>query len=151
MTLCDTAANPKCIAGTDCNRRTSDCSHEYAFILRFGMPRHRLQILLFLLSGWMLSVSHDPAVAQRRHPADSDHATNTALPADIRVFKVRRDRCDHLRGEMPGDGGAGAEILHRQLRKSCLGTVAQLAVLRRRYAGDKKIISILATYEDSIE
>lgn len=153
MTHQNTALNPLNIRGTDYNQQTPDArsSHEHALLPRFGLSGYRRRVSLLLLSALMLCASHDPAAAQRPLPAHNDHASKPALPANVQAFKIRRDRCDHLRGEMSGDDGAGAASLQRELQKNCRGTDAELAALRHRYAGNKTIRAALANYENNIE
>lgn len=73
-----------------------------------------------------------------------------ALPADVAAFRKRRDRCDHFRGEEPGDEARAAELAQAS-RRTCRGTDAQLAVLRARYRGNRVVIAALRRYEDEVE
>lgn len=72
------------------------------------------------------------------------------LPADVAAFKMRRDQCDHFRGEEATDDARAAE-LERKLESTCAGTDAKLAALRRRHAGDPVASAALAAYDAEIE
>ena len=72
------------------------------------------------------------------------------LPADVTAFKVRRDDCDHFRGEEPYDADRAA-FLRVAVNRTCDGADAELAALRRRYAGDGIVLATLADYDDRIE
>lgn len=86
-----------------------------------------------------------PAAAQGLSEAEL-----AGLPADVRAFIQRRDGCDHFRGEEAFDAER-AKFLEVQLKKLCTGTDAQLARLRKTYAGNPKVIRVLAGYERTIE
>lgn len=77
-------------------------------------------------------------------------ARSQPLPADVAAFVVRRDACDHFRGEEPYDR-ARAEELNTKLAKTCTGTDRELAALRRKYAGQRKVVKRLSHYEERIE
>lgn len=72
------------------------------------------------------------------------------LPADVVAFKVRRDECDHFRGE-DADDEARAAQLEQELNRTCKGTDSALAGLRRRYAANAAVIAALANYESDVE
>ncbi|WOE75154.1 hypothetical protein [Alterisphingorhabdus coralli] len=72
------------------------------------------------------------------------------IPADVRRFIVRRQGCDHFRGEPPYDEQR-AEFLAARIEETCTGTDAELAGLRRKYRDDGAIITALSDFEDSIE
>ena len=72
------------------------------------------------------------------------------LPADAAIFIERRDACDHFRNEDPYDVRRAAELKIR-LAESCTGTDKELAALRRKYAGNRRVIDRLARYEERIE
>lgn len=73
-----------------------------------------------------------------------------SLPADVRAFMSRRDRCDHFRGEEATDAERTAEIA-AQLATACTGTDQALARLRRTYAGNPAVLRALAGYERQVE
>ncbi len=62
----------------------------------------------------------------------------------------RRDACDHFRGEEAYDEEREAFLLSA-MKETCTGTDAELARLRRTYAGNPEIMTALADYEESIE
>lgn len=86
-----------------------------------------------------------PAALLLASPAMADQ-----LPRDVAGFIARRDRCDHFRGEESEDPARAAEI-RRALTANCRGTDAELARLRRRYAGNPAIRARLAGYESRVE
>ncbi len=72
------------------------------------------------------------------------------LPGDVAGFLARRECCDHFRGEESDDPARAAEI-RRALAANCRGTDAELARLRRRYAGNPAIRARLAALERQVE
>jgi len=101
-----------------------------------------------------LSLGCGPALAQQTWTTHAEVAATRAqspLPRDVIAFKSRRDQCDHLRGEDPGDDEAAAARLERALERTCKGTDAGLAALRQRYAMDPRIMAALSGYEDQVE
>ncbi|WP_186073215.1 hypothetical protein [Burkholderia gladioli] len=72
------------------------------------------------------------------------------MPADVAAFEVKRDLCDHYRGEDPGDDAARSAKLRRELQQTCQGTDARLKAQRHRYAGNPKVTAALAHYEDDV-
>jgi hypothetical protein len=72
--------------------------------------------------------------------------------ADYDAFVTRRTICDHLRGEFPDppDPERSQEILDGT-KEYCRGTDAQLKELKRRYAGDPAVMSVLKSFEENIE
>lgn len=90
--------------------------------------------------------------AEAIEPATQAAAAGTAqpLPADVVAFRAKRDECDHFRGEEPTDEARGA-FLAKALERTCTGTDAALARLRKRYAGTPAVIAVLADYENEVE
>jgi len=81
----------------------------------------------------------------------ADQKTNRPrLPEDVRTFIERRDGCDHFRGEDSPDAERRAQI-DRELQRLCSGTDAELARLKRIYAGNKAVQQSLDDYEVNIE
>ncbi|MBW9052863.1 hypothetical protein [Rhizobium mesosinicum] len=72
------------------------------------------------------------------------------LPEDVRAFMERRDGCDHYRGEDSPDAERRAQI-DMELQRLCIGTDAELARLKRAYAGNKAVQHSLDGYEVGIE
>lgn len=62
----------------------------------------------------------------------------------------RRDGCDHFRGEDSPDAERRAQI-DRELQRLCTGTDADLARLKRIYAGNQTVQRSLDEYEINIE
>lgn len=77
-------------------------------------------------------------------------AGDGSLPADVVSFRVKRDECDHFRGEEPSDD-ARAAFLAKATERTCTGSDAALASLRKRYANKPAVIAALASYDDEIE
>ena len=71
-------------------------------------------------------------------------------PKDVAMFQERRTKCDHFRGEEPYDKERERFLLE-QMKKYCAGTDAELAQLRKKYAGDEAVMGSLRSYEDRIE
>lgn len=82
--------------------------------------------------------------------AADEKADALKLPEDVRAFIERRDGCDHFRGEDSPDAERRAQI-DRELQRLCTGTDAELARLKRVYAGNKAIQHSLDDYEVNIE
>ncbi len=72
------------------------------------------------------------------------------LPADIRAFIARRDRCDHFRGEDSDDPARRQEI-GRNLELYCAGTDAALARLKARYRRNGRVVRLLSRYDPKVE
>ena len=86
-------------------------------------------------------------------PPSSMSATyvgDEALPPDVGRFRIVRDRCDHLRGEVASDRSRARQI-EKGMEASCTGTDAALTTLRRRHANDPVVVKALAAYEEDIE
>jgi hypothetical protein len=59
---------------------------------------------------------------------DEHRAGYCELRADVQRFAVRRDLCDHFRGEDPYDDER-RRFLSRSVQRECHGTDSQLATL----------------------
>lgn len=86
--------------------------------------------------------------ADSNRPAPAE--AKATLPADVRAFRTRRDACDHMRGEEAADE-ARAAFLEKRLARTCTGTDAALASLKRRYADRPAVMTVLSRYEERIE
>jgi hypothetical protein len=95
---------------------------------------------------WLIGYGGDAASGQ----SVRGRAGVAALPADVVAFRERRDRCDHLRGEEPGDEARAVE-LEKALHLTCHGTDAQLSHLRRKYRRNAAVVATLRRYENRIE
>jgi hypothetical protein len=71
-------------------------------------------------------------------------------PSDVASFIERRDGCDHFRGEEPYNEER-RKFLHQRILELCVGTDKQLALLKKKYRGNKTAIAKLNEYEPSIE
>ncbi|BBF71269.1 hypothetical protein SBA_ch1_34690 [Sphingomonas bisphenolicum] len=83
-------------------------------------------------------------------PPSDDGGSALPFPQEVTAFMVDRDGCDHFRGEEPYDAERRAYIAEN-IAELCSGTDAKLAMLRRRYAGDRSVTAALRGYEDRIE
>ena len=97
----------------------------------------------------------DPVAPAGLEPASTAAAPVKARvgePADVAAFRDKRDQCDQLRGEDPGDrqGRAREQLLAKQTRY-CAGSDAALRALRRKYTNDLKVLDGLKDYDDKIE
>ena len=72
--------------------------------------------------------------------------------SDIDRFVDRRDRCDHLAGEIPDPPNPERmkEVIDG-IDKYCTGTDAELAALKVRYANNLVIMNKLNQYESHVE
>lgn len=80
----------------------------------------------------------------------AEPAPDASLPAEVAAFRERSDECDHFRGEDPYDEERAA-FLSEALTRTCTGTDAELKALRAQYAGDPRVLTALAEYEDEAE
>lgn len=83
-------------------------------------------------------------------PPSEDDLSPLPFPQEVTTFMVDRDGCDHFRGEEPHDAERRAYIAEN-ISELCQGTDARLAMLRRRYAGDKSVTAALKGYDAHIE
>ena len=73
-----------------------------------------------------------------------------SVPADVRAFIARRDRCDHFRGEDSDDPTRRSEIA-RSLKRYCTGTDADLSRLKDRYRHNVRVARLLSRYDSNVE
>ncbi|WP_382322203.1 hypothetical protein ACFJGX_06930 [Hydrogenophaga sp. UC242_50] len=71
-------------------------------------------------------------------------------PTDLRQFLERREECDHWRGEAGYDKARQADI-DRGVCRTCTGTDAELARLRKKYRANPGVMDVLDELEDRIE
>lgn len=64
------------------------------------------------------------------------------LPEDVARFVERRDECDHFRSEAAYDSKRRG-FLEQQTLKLCAGSDKQLAELKKKYAGDRMVMTRL--------
>ena len=107
-----------------------------------------------LLSGCGGTPTDEPTVRIQVHTVnaqtDSLPSPEPTLPADVVAFRLKRDECDHLRGEDP-TGPARAAFLKYGMERTCTGTDAALHALRQRHAHDPAVIAALAGYDGDTE
>lgn len=90
-----------------------------------------LAVLALLLGGWL------PLQA-------SEH------PTDLRKFLERREECDHWRGETGYDKERQADI-DRGICRTCMGTDAELARLKKKYRSNPGVMDVLDELDGAIE
>ncbi len=108
----------------------------------------RVEFLLvapLLLASCMAPQSGEPWMDNYNQPRSA------AIPQDARDFIIRRQGCDHFRGEYGGEGTERQKIINSQITELCTGTDAELSRLRTKYAGRAETIRALAEFEDCIE
>lgn len=88
------------------------------------------------------------ADGDNNRPAPAE--AKATLPADVLAFRARRNACDHFRGEEAADA-ARAAFLEKRLARTCTGTDAALASLKRRYVDRPDVMTVLSHYEERIE
>lgn len=76
----------------------------------------------------------------------------SAVPKDVSSFISKRDGCDHFRGELPdpSEKKRMKEVI-RKINTLCKGTDEALAALKKKYANNAKVMSLLNEYEEEIE
>ena len=82
------------------------------------------------------------------HAVDKNGAS--VLPQEVVEFKERRDLCDHFRGEDAYNDERG-KFLAEGMKKSCVGTDKELALLKKKYSNNEAVLKVLADYEVAIE
>ena len=97
----------------------------------------------------MANVSSSMATAPDL-PASNDTGSVKPFPREVTEFMVRRDGCDHFRGEDAYDGDRAAYIASN-IRALCSGTDRKLAELRTKYARNADVTAALSGYESRIE
>ena len=71
-------------------------------------------------------------------------------PIALRAFLERREECDHWRGEASPDKARQRDI-DRAVCRTCAGTDAQLARLKKKYRANDAVMDVLDELEDRIE
>lgn len=82
--------------------------------------------------------------------ASSAVTSDAELPGPVVAFRAKRDACDHFRGEEPYDAKRAAFLASEMVRQ-CKGTDQALADLRKRYAHNARVMTVLKNYQDKIE
>lgn len=77
-------------------------------------------------------------------------ARDPEIVAEARPFIIRRQGCDHFRGEPPYSPER-QKFLNDKIRETCTGTDAELQRLRAKYRNDPATMKALADFEDCIE
>jgi hypothetical protein len=93
-----------------------------------------------LLLGAVLALLSLPVIAQE------------GLPKDVEKFIVKREGCDHFRGEIPEPREKRRmREVNREIRRLCGGTDRALAQLKRKYAMDEVVMQRLSEFDAQIE
>ena len=71
-------------------------------------------------------------------------------PTDLRQFLQRREACDHWRGEAGHDKERQRDI-DRAVCRTCSGTDAELARLKKKYQANPGVMDVLDELEERIE
>ena len=71
-------------------------------------------------------------------------------PSDLRQFLERREECDHWRGEAADDRKRQTDI-DRGICRTCTGSDAELARLKKKYKANPGVMDVLDELEDRIE
>jgi hypothetical protein len=75
-----------------------------------------------------------------------------ALPKDVQNFVLKREGCDHFRGEIPDPADAQRmKEVKRELKQLCTGTDKALAQLKRKYSRKRAVIQRLEEFDARIE
>lgn len=75
---------------------------------------------------------------------------SAAIVLDAREFIIKRQGCDHFRGE-PGYDAERQKFINEQTTRLCKGTDAELRHLREKYKNKPETIRALAEFEECIE
>lgn len=75
---------------------------------------------------------------------------SAAIALDAREFIIKRQGCDHFRGE-PGYDAERQKFINEQTTRLCTGTDAELGRLRIKYANQPATIKALEEFESCIE
>ncbi len=76
---------------------------------------------------------------------------SSKIAVEARTFIIKRQGCDHFRGEYGGDDTERQKFIKDQVAKLCKGTDAELQHLRAKYASQPETMNALADFEDCIE
>jgi len=82
-------------------------------------------------------------------------ADTSALPPEVKSYIEDRELCEHFRQE-PFEGSTPEQVERREfLQESveihCAGTDRRLAALKKRYVGNRAVLSRLESYEIASE
>jgi hypothetical protein len=75
---------------------------------------------------------------------DDLSAMMKTLPRAVRAFVERKSECNHWAGEEPYDAARAKQIERAVTRLNCEKLDREEAVLKRRHAGNRKILEALA-------
>lgn len=75
---------------------------------------------------------------------------NSSVVQSARSFIIKRQGCDHFRGEPPFDEQR-KQFLIAQIKELCTGTDAKLQRLRAKYANQPETMKALSEFEDCVE
>jgi hypothetical protein len=89
-------------------------------------------------------------VEQKNVAQSTSAVSDVTVPDDVNQFIVRREQCDHFRGEEAYDEERG-RFLAQKLDSFCKGTDGELAALKRKYAVRGDLTKRLSEFESMIE
>jgi hypothetical protein len=95
-------------------------------------------------------VTESSPIAADPAPAAPEPAAELVLPSDVQAFIEKREECDHWRGEEPYDEARREEI-NAGTNKTCTGTDAALAAMKRKYESNVAVTKRLADFDSVIE
>jgi hypothetical protein len=123
------------------------CPAEASFVISAIMQMPIRLLIALMMCGFV------PACANTPPPQTDNFGAPFAanVPNDVRLFIVRRQACDHFRGEPRGDYAERDKFLNAQIDETCTGTDAALTALKTRYQNDMAITKMLSEYEEDIE
>ena len=73
------------------------------------------------------------------------------IAKEARPFIIKRQGCDHFRGEYGGEDTERQKQINEQVAKLCTGTDAELKRLRAKYADQPETMKALSEFEECIE
>lgn len=100
------------------------------------------RLLAYILMFTTVTFFGGPSVAMTKIPL--------ATSAKVEAFTTRRDQCDHFRGEEPYNAARAREIAAK-VKRYCTGTDRELRRLRKKYAGNPRVLRTLNRYDPAVE
>ena len=111
-----------------------------------------MQMLVRLIASFCLCCALMACTASPPPQTDNFGAPFAAdIPGDVRLFIVRRQGCDHFRGEPRGDYAERDKFLDAQITKTCTGTDKDLAALKAKYGDNDAVTALLSEFDEDIE
>lgn len=96
-----------------------------------------------------------PACATAQSPGpwtdNFNEARSGFIAEEARPFIIRRQGCDHFRGEYDGEDDERQRSILKNIAELCTGSDEELKRLRIKYANQPETIKALVDFEDCIE